>query len=48
MNPYPAWYYNDIQQVGTDFEDMTIDVGFMIETASYLTPEYAEYICRRG
>lgn len=23
MTPYPAWYYNDMQQVGTDFEDIT-------------------------
>ncbi|WP_199314043.1 hypothetical protein [Leptolyngbya sp. FACHB-671] len=23
MTDHPAWYYNDIQQAGTDFEDMT-------------------------
>lgn len=33
---------------GWILERMLTDAGFTIETANYLTPEYAEYICRRG
>jgi len=102
MTSYPAWYYNDMQQVGNDgnfylwdtmfsfhpteyqtridawiqrvakppgegwttddfathvreeyttfswiLERMLTDAGFTVETANYVTLEYAEYVCRK-
>jgi putative AdoMet-dependent methyltransferase len=33
--------------LGCILERMLIDAGFTIETANYMAPEYAEYVCRK-
>ncbi len=64
MTLFPPGFYNELQQIGVDFEDTAQveafdrnqkssspeaerSAGFEIVEADYLTPESAQYVCKK-
>jgi putative AdoMet-dependent methyltransferase len=48
MTDYPAWYYNDMQQVGVDFEDMTQVAAYDRNQTSSSVEEEQQLVMQLG